>query len=476
MVNNTRDFLTPKIFPVECEEIENTEFPPSKEETGILQNPVFARFIRFGDSFNIRKLNTHEDVFYIHKTLGAVVLSNYIYRFYLLNTHHEMGLHTPLSMILLIFHSLLSFSSMFFKLSNVRNRKIPIIYPEFRLHNIVFAMRSVFCCLSFYLFQRYREDIASPVLCNMGICMLTMKIADEITRYFHFPSFHSGKSGHRLRYSLRRFFHSPSKWTASSEIDYISKKTDGDKNETNNTNNTNNHNSTCDNGGENVQNSVRENRVDNGGENWYLTALGSIFGTSKTPVKVSYTTMRNMPYDVALPPEKMDNLKKVYSYMQLYATYYMLGNINTAFIPMFAIQISSFLMTLVKKNIISPMLWHPLYFSSLLTNTLAFYTVTPIFIIKMNLACCWLSYWRMKLGYSKYLGWLLVFAFHHLCCVFLENPISNNIERIAGVGKPSDSLQQWYSFLFQTGDKMGWSMDVIMCMVILYHLFKYTPI
>ena len=135
--------------------------------------------------------------------------------------------------------------------------------------------------------------------------------------------------------------------------------------------------------------------------------------------------------------------------MQIYATYYMLGNINSAFIPMFAIQISSFLMTLVKKGIISPMLWHPLYFASLLINMLAFFTLTPIFIIKMNTACVWFSDWRMKLGYNKYIGWLVVFAFHLGCFIFFENPAYNY-----------DNY--WFSFLFQTGDKMGVTMKALM--------------
>jgi hypothetical protein len=131
----------------------------------------------------VYKLNTHEDTFYIHKTLGMIVLSNYLYRFYLVNTQYDMDLHNLRSMILLVFHSLLSFSSLFFKLSNVRNRKIPIIYPEYRIHNIAFAVRSVLCCFSFYLLKPGNHII--PILCNMGVCLLTMKAADETTKYFH---------------------------------------------------------------------------------------------------------------------------------------------------------------------------------------------------------------------------------------------------------------------------------------------------
>jgi len=320
------------------------------------------------------KLNTHEDTFYIHKTLGMIVLSNYLYRFYLLNTQYDMDLHNLQSIILLVFHSLLSLSSLFFKVSNVRNRKIPIIYPEFRIHNIVFAVRSVLCCFSFYLLKESNHII--PILCNIGFCVLTMKAADETTKYFH------------------------------------------------------------------------------------TSGNNTILQSSTTPLN---TTMRNMPYDTKLSLEKIENLKKVYSYMQIYATYYMLGNINSAFIPMFAIQISSFLMTLVKKGIIRPMLWHPLYFASLLINMLVFFTLTPFFIIKMNIACFCFSYWRMKLGYNKYIGWLVVFAFHLGCFIFFENPDYNYDK-------------YWFSFLFQTGGKMGVTMKALMGAVLVYHLYKYPPI
>jgi len=276
----------------------------------------------------LKKLNTHEDVFYIHKIMGMVVLTNYIYRFYLLFTRYDMELTTPSSLVLLGAHLLLSLSSLFFRISNTRNRVIPIIYPEFRLHNIIFAVRSINCCLFFYYFQRIYDENSIlyikhihphnySVLCNMGVCFLTMKCADIITGVFE----HS---------------------------------------------------------------------------------------TPKT------TTMRNMPYNEIIPDAKLQMLKQMYSLMQLYATYYMIGNINSAFTPMFAIQLSSFLMTLVKKSIIPPMWWHPLYYFALLSNSIAFLSLTPEFIIKMNIACSFFSYWRFTLGKDKYIGWLIVFAFHYL--------------------------------------------------------------
>jgi hypothetical protein len=298
----------------------------------------------------IKKLNTHEDSLYIHKTLGLIVLCNYIYRFCKLISRYDMNLNNQISMILLIFHSLLSLSSLSFRLSNVRNRKIPIIYPEFRMHNIIFALRSVFCCVSFYYFKTNNDY---STICNICICLLTMKVADIITNYYE----------------------------------------------------------------------------------------------KQTP---KTTTMRNMPYDENMKEQKLQNLKKIYSFMQFYATYYMLGNINSAYNPMFAIQISSFLMTLVKKNIIPPMVWHPLYFSSLMLNVFIFLTLNPIFILKMNIACYFFCYWRMTLGYNKYIGWLIVFMFHY------------NI---------------WNSSFYKNVDIQNLHVQKILIMlVIIYHYSKYSPI
>jgi hypothetical protein len=311
-----------------------------------------------------KKLNTHEDIFFLHKIFGLIVLCNYMYRFFLLLTKYDMNLQNNLSNILLIFHSLLSVTSIFFKLSNVRNRKIPIIYPEFRLHNIIFALRSVFCCLSFYYLQNFGR---TSEIVNMCICLLTMKCADKITNYWK----------------------------------------------------------------------------------------------SKTP---ETKTMRNMPYNENMVENKLQNLKKFYSYMQLYATYYMLGNINSAFSPMFAIQISSFLMTLVKKNIIPPMRWHPLYFSALMSNIFVFFTLPPIFIIKMNIACSLFSYWRMKYGYNKYIGWLFVFLFHF--------------------NFPSHATANWSFHIVRSDEKMNnvvnkethiYFIKFIILFGIIYHYLKYSP-
>lgn len=273
------------------------------------------------NNYIIKKLNTHEDNFYIHKTLGFIVLVNYIYRFSLLFLISDMNLKNNKSIIFLGIHGLLSLSSLIFKLSNKRNKLIPIIYPEFRLHNIIFVFRSIFCCLSFY----FIENIKIARIINIFICLFTMLSADYISNIYR-----------------------------------------------------------------NIENT---------------------------------TTMRSMPYDDNFDKIKRDKLRRMNSSMQLVATYYMLGNINTAFSPMFAIQFSSLLMTLVKKNIIKPTYWHYLYSFSLLKNILLILTYKISFFIIMNLSCSIMEYWRIIKNYNKYLCWIIIFSCNYNLVIFFENTI-----------------------------------------------------
>lgn len=297
----------------------------------------------------IKKLITHEDKFYIHKILGFIVLINYIYRFSLLFFISDMNLKNNLSMFFLGIHGLLSLSSLIFKLSNKRNKLIPIIYPEFRLHNIIFVFRSFFCCLSFY----FIENIKIARIINMFICLFTMLAADYVSNIY-----------------------------------------------------------------KHIENT---------------------------------TTMRLMPYDDNFDKIKKEKIIRMNSSMQFVATYYMLGNINTAFSPMFAIQFSSLLMTLVKKNIIKPTYWNYLYSFSLLKNIFLILTYKISFFITMNLSCFIVEYWRIVKNYNKYLCWIIIFSCNYNLIIFFENIIDIYINN-------------YYLLLFQY---------LIIFSVLLYYIYFY---
>jgi len=126
----------------------------------------------------IKKLVTHEDssYFHFHKLLGILSLFHFIYRYYLLFSTGSFQINTQTDINLLLLHAVLSGSSMIFKIPNKRNMSSPMIYPEFRLHSILFAYRSIICCY----FHYYHFSKFSPIY----ICFLTMFGADMVTYHY----------------------------------------------------------------------------------------------------------------------------------------------------------------------------------------------------------------------------------------------------------------------------------------------------
>lgn len=125
---------------------------------------------------NLYKLFTKEDPNHLHKILGVICLANYAYRYYLLFTTRTMGLQSPAAYYLVGIHGLLSCSSLIFHIPNKRIKGAPMIYPEYRLHSIVFGLRSVACY--------YLTIHQFPKTYHMGVCFGTMWLADVITRTF----------------------------------------------------------------------------------------------------------------------------------------------------------------------------------------------------------------------------------------------------------------------------------------------------
>ncbi|KAL3817672.1 hypothetical protein ACHAXA_002821 [Cyclostephanos tholiformis] len=94
-------------------------------------------------------LITSHDPYHIHKILGLLVLINYIYRYYLVFTtgsafpnQRSISFFAICSVVL---HGLLSWSSLLLPLPKTRNFNSPMIWPEFRLHSILFATRHMLC-------------------------------------------------------------------------------------------------------------------------------------------------------------------------------------------------------------------------------------------------------------------------------------------------------------------------------------------
>jgi hypothetical protein len=97
-------------------------------------------------------LITSHDPYHVHKILGLLVLISYIYRYYLVFT---TGSAFPNQRSISVFaicsvvpHGLLSWSSLLLPLPKTRNFNSPMIWPEFRLHSILFATRHMLCTVA----------------------------------------------------------------------------------------------------------------------------------------------------------------------------------------------------------------------------------------------------------------------------------------------------------------------------------------
>lgn len=262
---------------------------------------------------NINKLSTKEDNYHFHKTIGILSLINYVYRYFNLFLYQDMLLNNTTGLFFISLHGILSLSSMIFHIPKIRNKSSPMIYPEFRLHSICFALRSVCCCYSFYFNM--------PIYYNIGICFTTMIAADIITHY-----------------------------------------------------------------------------------------------------NKSETTMRSMPFSNNILENEKNEIVQMQSNMQMYATLFMVLNINTAFSPMFAIQLAAFLMTLVRKNIIDSTTWHGIYNISLWMNTFLFLTLLPSDLLQINNCNFIFKKLRFANNVNKYVAWSIVFIFY----LYTKNEINNN--------------------------------------------------
>jgi hypothetical protein len=262
---------------------------------------------------NLYKLSTKEDPIHLHKILGGLCLAHYVYRYYLLFTTGTMSLHTDGAYYMVGVHGLLSCSSMIFHIPKKRINGGPMIYPEYRLHSIAFALRSVTCYyLTYHQFSK---------IWNVGVCFGTMFVADWVSAYF--PS-----------------------------------------------------------------------------------------GT---------TTMRQMPFANNVESRDRETIITIQSLHQIAATLYMVGNEDACFSPMFAIQFAAFLMTLVRKSIISANGWHILYNFSLWINILCYWSLPVNYIVHHMVLTQVFYYWRFRnrdpeknthnLFYgNKYVGWIGIFV------------------------------------------------------------------
>ena len=92
-----------------------------------------------------KQLFTREDRFNAHKMLGFACLAHFIFRFAGAGAADMYFDSSPTTVLCIAMHALLSVSSMIFRIPAQRIKEGSRIWPEFRLHSIVFACRSLAC-------------------------------------------------------------------------------------------------------------------------------------------------------------------------------------------------------------------------------------------------------------------------------------------------------------------------------------------
>jgi hypothetical protein len=147
-----------------------------------------------------------------------------------------------------------------------------------------------------------------------------------------------------------------------------------------------------------------------------LTRFVNVFGTIVLADLATHyyaatkTTMRDMPFPDWVSQRARDRLNLYYSVSQVLATAGLLfsPSMDRAFFILFPIQIAAFLMTLVRKRMLSPLGWHVLYAISLGLNyvhgAFALDALPALFYIT-SLVFCIL---RFRYRVNKYLLWGLI--------------------------------------------------------------------
>lgn len=129
-----------------------------------------------------KALFTHEDTFNFHKLFGFPVLLHFIVRTLSVfrNPFNDMGFKaTPATLGLILMHLMLSISSLIFKLPKVRIKEGSRIWPEFRLHSIVFACRSLACMAIVWAEKTY--NLPPMYWANVVVCFATLVAAEVAT-------------------------------------------------------------------------------------------------------------------------------------------------------------------------------------------------------------------------------------------------------------------------------------------------------
>lgn len=138
-----------------------------------------------------QKFFTHEDRFQVHKLLGIYCLLHFIFRWLQVLVTGDAFSGSWGSLISVLPHGFLSCSSFIFHIPKERVADKPMIWQEFRAHNVVFALRSFVAFVILWSFEHLRLlGLPSQTLGRLHVAaaalfvtvsLLAMRLADEAT-------------------------------------------------------------------------------------------------------------------------------------------------------------------------------------------------------------------------------------------------------------------------------------------------------
>jgi hypothetical protein len=141
-----------------------------------------------------KQLITKEDPNHLHKTLGIMVLISYIFRIVqcMVSIESDMGFNTypQYTIPTIVLHFLLNASSFIFKIPAKRISSGYRIWPEYRLHSLVFLCRNLACMILFYVETTFYHSHEYHIM-DIIIILSTMAAAD-ISSYCQGPNHTSG--------------------------------------------------------------------------------------------------------------------------------------------------------------------------------------------------------------------------------------------------------------------------------------------
>jgi len=137
------------------------------------------------------------------------------------------------------------------------------------------------------------------------------------------------------------------------------------------------------------------------------------------------TTMQNMPFEDEISETDRKQITIANSYCQVGATLFMLHDMNTAFSCLFAIQLGAFLMTLVRKSILTSNQWHLFYGISLWINIFLYRLESMNIDSMLCYSLMYGVYTRVffTLRLQKYIAWSILFGFLYTYRVFTPTGI-----------------------------------------------------